>query len=66
MNTKVARTTAPRDYPTLLAILAILLSVAVIAGIIFNYAGRGDTDDISARITSTHFSCGVSHDSRSG
>jgi hypothetical protein len=52
MNTKVARTTAPRDYPTLLAILAILLSVAVIAGIIFNYAGRGDTDDISARITS--------------
>jgi hypothetical protein len=52
MSTKVDRTTALRDYPTLLAILAMLLSVAVIVGIIFSYADRRGTDDISARITS--------------
>jgi len=42
MRTKVTPA-APRDYVTLLAIVAMLLSVAVLAGIIYTYEGRRDT-----------------------
>jgi hypothetical protein len=50
MRTKVNRA-MPFDYPTLLAIVAMLLSIAVIAGIIYTYEGRRDTgDDIGALI----------------
>jgi hypothetical protein len=53
MRTKVNRTGSP-DYPTLMAILAILLSAAVICGIIYSYADRRSPDDISARISILH------------
>ena len=42
MRTKV-NPAVPRDYVTLLAIVAMLLSVAVLAGIIYTYEGRRDT-----------------------
>jgi|EndMetStandDraft_8_1072994.scaffolds.fasta_scaffold2098469_1 hypothetical protein len=45
---------ADRDYPMLLALVAIFLSVAVIIGIIYNYAEvrrPGDGEDLSARIS---------------
>jgi hypothetical protein len=45
---------ADRDYPTLLALVAIFISVAVIIGIIYNYAEvrqPGDGGDLSARIS---------------
>jgi hypothetical protein len=50
MRTKVKRS-APRDYPTLMAMLAILLGVAVIIGIISTYSVRQSTDDIGVRIS---------------
>jgi hypothetical protein len=53
MRVKRARR-ADRDYPTLLALVAILLSVAVIVGIIYNYAEvrqTGGGGDLSARIS---------------
>ena len=53
MRTKVNRT-APRDYPTLMAMLAILLSAVVIVGIIWSYADRRSPDDIGARISILH------------
>jgi hypothetical protein len=53
MRTKVNRK-APPDYPTLMAILAIVLSAVVICGIICNYADRPSLDDISARISILH------------
>jgi hypothetical protein len=53
MHIKVNRTT-PRDYPTLAAIVAIVLSVVVICGIVCNYAYRHSPGDISARISIFH------------
>lgn len=53
MRTKVNRK-APPDYPTLMAILAIVLSAVVICGIICSYADRPSLDDISARISILH------------
>ena len=50
MGTKVNRT----DYPTLMAILAIVLSVVVICGIICSSAYRHSPGDISERITILH------------
>jgi hypothetical protein len=50
MRTKVTPA-APRDYVTLLAIVAMLLSVTVLAGIIYTHEGRRDTGaNISVRI----------------
>jgi hypothetical protein len=50
MRTK-ANPAVPRDYVTLLAIVAMLLSVAVLAGIFYTYQGRRDTGaNISVRI----------------
>jgi hypothetical protein len=48
-----ARHAIPRwDYPTVLAIAAILLSVAVILGIVYNYTNvRGPINDLAARIS---------------
>jgi hypothetical protein len=53
MRAKTARVRRPaRDYPTILAILAILLSVAVLVGITYRYAGRSDpSDDLAARMS---------------
>jgi hypothetical protein len=48
------RSTAQRDYPTLIAMLAIVLGTVVIDGIICSYAGRGNPDSISARISILH------------
>jgi hypothetical protein len=53
MRSKVNRT-AERDYPTLMAILALLLGAVVIGGIICSYADRRSPDDISTRITILH------------
>lgn len=47
------RTTA-RDYPTVMAMLAMLLNAIVIGGIIYSYAGRRSPDDISAHISILH------------
>jgi hypothetical protein len=53
MRAKTARVRRPaRDYPTILAILAMLLSVAVLVGIAYRYAGRSDpSDDLAARMS---------------
>jgi hypothetical protein len=53
MRTKV-NGSAPRDYPALMAMFAIVLGVAVICGIICSYAERGNPDGISERITILH------------
>jgi len=53
MRTKVNRT-ASRDYPTLMAMLAIVLGILVICGIVCSYAERGNPDGISARISILH------------
>jgi hypothetical protein len=54
MRTKVNRI-AERDYPTLMAILAIVLSAVVIGGIICSYADRrSPDDDLGARISILH------------
>jgi hypothetical protein len=50
MTTK-ANPGVQRDYVTLLAIVALLLSVTVLAGIFFTYEGRHDSGaSISVRI----------------
>jgi hypothetical protein len=53
MSAKTARVRRPgRDYPTIAAIVAILLSVAVLVGIAYRYAGRSDpTDDLAGRMS---------------
>ena len=53
MRSKINRT-AQRDYPTLMAMLAIVLGTVVICGIICSYTGRADPDGISARISILH------------
>ena len=53
MQTKGTRT-ALRDYPTLMAMLVIVLSSVVICGIIYSYAERANPDGISARIGILH------------
>ena len=53
MRTKVNRT-APQDYPTLMAMVAIVFSAVVICGIVCSYAYRRSPDDISARISILH------------
>jgi hypothetical protein len=41
-----------RDYPTMFAMLAILLGTAVIFGIVYSYADRPDiANDLAARIS---------------
>jgi hypothetical protein len=43
-----------RDYPTIAAIAAIILSVAVLMGIAYRYAGRlPPINDLAARMSST-------------
>jgi hypothetical protein len=53
MRSKVKHT-AQRDYPTLMAMLAIVLVAVVICGIVWNYAERDNPDGISARISILH------------
>jgi hypothetical protein len=53
MRTKVNHT-PPRDYPTWMAMLAIVLGAVVICGIIFSYADRRSPDDLSVRISILH------------
>jgi hypothetical protein len=53
MRAKTAIVRRPgRDYPTIAAIVAILLSVAVLVGITYRYAGRSEpSDDLAARMS---------------
>jgi hypothetical protein len=53
MRAKTARVRRPaRDYPTILAILAILLSVAVLVETTHRYAIRSDpSDGLAARMS---------------
>ena len=53
MSAKTARVRRPaRDYPFIVALMAILLSVAVLVGIAFRYAGRSDpSNDLAARMS---------------
>jgi hypothetical protein len=54
MRAKTVRVRRPgRDNPTIAALVAILLSVAVLVGIAYRYAGRSDPrQDLAARMSS--------------
>jgi hypothetical protein len=52
MRAKTAVRQPGRDYAMIAAITAILLSVAVLVGITFRYAGRSDPgNDLAARMS---------------
>ena len=53
MRAKTAFVRRPtRDYATIFSIVAILLSVVVLVGITYQYAGRSDpSDDLAARMS---------------
>ena len=53
MRAKTVPVTRPaRDYPTMAALVAILLSVAVLVGIAYRYAGRSEPrSDLAPRIS---------------
>jgi membrane protein implicated in regulation of membrane protease activity len=55
MRARTGRVRRPaRDYPTLAAVVAIIVSVAVLVGITYRYAGRSDpSDDLAARMSQT-------------
>ena len=52
MRTKTAARRPVRDYAIIAAFAAILLSIAVLAGITLRYAGRSDPgNDLAARMS---------------
>lgn len=52
MRAKTAVRRSGRDYAMIAALMAIVLSIAVLVGITYRYAGRSDpSDDLAARMS---------------